>query len=263
MFIHFPKNGGTFVSKILRRIHDRKPPDDWRNRLYNRWLGGGHDAGYQELQPKHGTCNELPLDHHSKRLVSTIRDPFERYVSSYFFGWWKRYPEQYGTTADALNDRYPHYPDLRFDEFVQACCEEFSSMFEPDTDCHDGVGWYSRNVLGYYFRNPASTCSAFLASPESPDWKSGAYNVTFLHTEQLNEELHSFLLEVGYDAAEVSFILDTGRIRPKDQSADRGKAQPQDLFTPALTKYVLQKERLFFELFEEYKESNSLGIEIS
>lgn len=261
VFVHFPKNGGTFVTEVLRRIHNRRAPNWWVNRLYNRWLGGGHAVSYQEFN-KHGACFEIPEPHRSKPIASVIRDPFDRYVSSYFFGWWKHTPEDFGVTAAAMKEKYPSFPDLNFPTFVRACCEDFSSYFDPGSPIQKEYGWYSRNVVLYYFREPRRAASQVAQMDddalEAATWGDYMFDVTFLHTENLNRELYDFLRSVGYKKKTLEFILDMGEVRPENQSEDRGKTRVEEMFTPELVKYVLQNERLFFSVFPEYREASSI-----
>ena len=86
------------------------------------------------------------------------------------------------------------------------------------------------------------------------------FEVTFLHTENLNRELYDFLQNVGYGKEALEFILDMDEIRPENQSEDRGKTRAEAMFTPDLVEYVLQEERLFFSVFPEYRKENSIGV---
>jgi len=265
VFIHFPKNGGTFVTEVLRRIHNRKVPNWWVNRLYNRWIGGGHDVNYQEFD-KHGGCYKIPGEHRSKPIASVIRDPFDRYVSSYYFGWWKRYPDDFGVTASEMKEKYPSFPDLDFATFLQAHCEDFNSYFDPDSAIQEQHGWYSRNLVLYYFPEPGWVASQVAHMNDEDlreaNWADHMFDVTFLHTENLNRELYDFLRSVGYKEETLQFILDMGEVRPEDQSKDRGEANAEEMFTPELIEYVVQEERLFFSIFPEYRTSNAVGVTV-
>ena len=268
VFIHFPKNGGTFVTKMLRRIHDRKAPNYWANRLYNRFLGGGYQVNYQEFD-KHGPCCDIPDIHRSKKIFSVVRDPFDRYVSSYFFGWWKRYPEDFGVSTELIRKKYPTFPNISFSDFVHICCEEFSSPASPftrESAIHESHGWYSRNILLYYFQDLDLVAERITKANEediqSMTWNQHMFDVNFLHTENLNKELFEFLSSVGYKRDKTRFILDAEKVRPEDESEDRGKASPEEMFTPDLLDYVIRKERIFFSVFKEYKTSNVLGVDV-
>jgi hypothetical protein len=230
--------------------------------LYNRWLAGSHDVQYRELN-KHGTCAEIPNECEPEAIFSIIRDPFDRYVSSYYFGWWRRYPEDYVSSTARLKNRWPSFPDLSFEEFVQACCEEFEALSRPGTEFMREFGWYSRNVVMYYFQQPRQVIPKIDDSYlKEQRWKDDIYEVTFLHTEDLNRELFEFLKHVGYPTDTLSFVQDLGRVRPKDQAEDRGNAEAANLFTPDLVDYVVDQEQLFFELFPEYKTTNALEVSV-
>lgn len=257
VFIHFPKTGGTFVTKVMRKIHNRKDPDWWVNRLYNKWLGGGHKVNYKEVN-KHGSCREIPNSHESKLIFSAIRDPFEWYVSEYFFGWWKRYPEQYGVNESYMTEKYPSFPNLSFPQYVKACCEDFSTRFDVNTNFYKENGWYSRRIIDFYFREP-NTIEYQCSESDIGDIEFDKYmfDVKFLNTESINDDLFNVLKGLGYE--NIDFIRGLGRVRPDDQYESRKKSA-EELFTSELTEYVLDKEELFFNIFKEYKKSNTLNV---
>lgn len=62
VYVHMPKTGGTFVTHALSQVHKLHP------RKY---------GGLTALQPKHGTCHDIPADHRHKTILSTIRNPFD------------------------------------------------------------------------------------------------------------------------------------------------------------------------------------------
>ncbi|WP_161795859.1 hypothetical protein [Synechococcus sp. GFB01] len=65
VFIHYPKTGGTFVTRALERLYGES--------LIN--------------INKHGTCRDVPAEHAGKPLLSTHRHPLSRLLSHYEFRW--------------------------------------------------------------------------------------------------------------------------------------------------------------------------------
>ena len=123
VYVHEPKTGGTFVTSMLFRLYGLR----WtrwthlRNALFGRvrcrhprYGALVHDSN------KHGGCNEIPPPQRGKKVLATVRNPFDLYVSQYEFGWWRR--AEFLRHYEALprfREEYPNFPDLSFAEYVQ------------------------------------------------------------------------------------------------------------------------------------------------
>jgi hypothetical protein len=253
VFIHIPKNGGSFVTSVLRRLHNRRPPERIWDRLYNRWLGGRRGSQYEE-RAKHAPCFKIPREYRDRTIVSPARHPFDRYVSQYFFGWWRIRSEHY-CDAEKVKEKYPHFPDLSFDEFLRVSANEFGRLFNPLLPKEDGLGWYSRGVVKKFFQDPWHTFydidDEYIAGER---WKDDMFDVRFLRTSNLNRELYDFLRKAGYATEELQFILDKGTVDPSDQAKDRGDRTVDDMFTPETKALVRHRDRLVFEMFPDFKE---------
>jgi len=84
------------------------------------------------------------------------------------------------------------------------------------------------------------------------DLKNELSGITFLHTENLNSELHKYLLDNGFNRSEIDHILGIGKIfPPKGGRSDDNKWM--DYYDKELLFYVKYKERVFLEIFPEYK----------
>jgi hypothetical protein len=230
VFIHQPKTGGTFVANVLQRL-----------------LG----ASIIDLN-KHGVCNEIPASHRGLPIVSTVRNPYDRYVSQYEFGWFRKMPPREWFDMDAVRARYPDWPDVSFEEFVDASIDAFRRMKTSPLAAQDQPGFHSEQFVRYYFRDPESVYpridDAYIAERR---FVEDMHPVRFLRTEDLNRQLHDFLLETGRDRAEVEFILRQGKIVP--EGSTRSGDKPWSAFyTPELKARVRHRERLLFAIFPEY-----------
>lgn len=253
IFTHFPKNGGTFVRSALRKIHRRRSPERIWDRLYNRWFGGGGRVGYHE-RSKHRPATRISIGKRDRPIFSTIRHPFDRYVSQYFFGWWRTRSEYY-CDVEKVRKKYPHFPDLTFEEFLQVSANDFGRLFNPLLSERDGIGWYSREVVRMFFRDPWHTFYDIDDDYiESQEWDGDMLDIKFLRTSNLNRELYDFLDEVGYPPNEIQFILKKETERPSEQVKDRGNRTVDDMFTPETKAFVRHRDRLVFEMFPDFKE---------
>ena len=268
VMLNFPKTGSSFVRSILKQIHGYDTP---RARLL-RGLRLDRDPAMAEvlvpvidkassrgLRSQHGTYRQIPQEHRNKTIVSVTRNPFDRYVSDYLFGWWQRHPP---APPEQLAAQFPNFPDLSFAEYHQMNDlfgrRDRLGKISPKID----LGLFTIQFIQFYFRNPAHVLSTI--DDEYID--QGRYGsdmppVVFLHQENLREELYQFLLKAGYSAEKIGFILEAGRVNVTPRAS--GPNKTDGFFTPDLARRVLDKDRLLFELFPEYKGtgpgSKSLG----
>jgi hypothetical protein len=257
VFIHAPKTGGTFVTRALTELyHDRaiSPLRRGLRRLIGRseYLIDTAGAG-----TKHGGCSDIPPEHRGKPVISIVRNPYDRYVSDYYFRWWDtRAAQVFGKNLDELRAAYPHFPAIGFAEFL-AIRDRFSGALgrlrNPSVSVADDHGWSSARFVAAFFKDPAAVY------PKIDDHylAAGAYRhdmhvVHFLRTESLNRDLYEALLRLGYPARRLRFILEWGRILPPEEKGRRPHYQWEKEYTPELLAWVRRKERILFTIFPEF-----------
>ncbi|MEO5579025.1 MAG: sulfotransferase family 2 domain-containing protein [Gemmatimonadaceae bacterium] len=248
--LHQPKTGGTFVSDVLLRIHGVvcNPSKIGRDTNiafetpYGEFIvwGRKHDSG----------CAEIPENHRQKIVLSTVRNPFDRYVSLYEFGWWKKdeYLESYREVVPDLDQRYPGFPDLEFADYLRfANRQEIAAGMD--------IGQQTVGFVGRYFKDSRRV----LAELDEHYFSSGRYRadmfgVHFLQTDRLNQDVHSFLLEVGYPAAEIAFILALEKVVPKAPPEGRSREGRswKSYYDEASLEFVRHRERHLLTLFPEF-----------
>jgi hypothetical protein len=123
VYVHMPKTGGTFVTNTLFRLYrgtwegvELLDQEDWLSYDHPRygnitfWMSG----------KKHAPCRGIPEAHRSKPVLSTVRNPYDWFVSKYEFGWWKK--EEYLSlfqSVPGFAEKYPHFPEISFGEFMR------------------------------------------------------------------------------------------------------------------------------------------------
>ncbi|MDC0711356.1 hypothetical protein POL68_22995 [Stigmatella sp. ncwal1] len=246
VYIHQPKTGGTFVTKVLERLYPSgEGPPGKRGRLIN--------------THKHGTCSEVPEEWRGKPLLTTLRNPYDRYVSQYRFAWWKRYPDMY-CGEDEMRAMFPHYPELSFGDFLLLANTKFVNRYQrQETGFRNEhfpeerrLGWHTEQFVRFYCRQPREVFraidEAYIAEGRC---RQDMFPVRFTFSESLNGELHAFLREAGHAPEDIAFILDAAKIYPEE-----GGRAPEDrwesYYTPELKHLVRTRERLIFELFPQY-----------
>ena len=290
VYIHEPKTGGTFVTYALTQLHggvtdvrlSRFVREAIRQRvptasfwLERRAARSPTNAGRRKYGPlyswnDHGTCSEIPRTFRSRKILATVRNPFQTYVSGYLFGWWKRpeYLSLYERTIRDFSQRYPGFPDLSFREYMELMHASWTVPGNRDLYSETGIGFQSERFIRFYFRVPwllrgtKHDISSIVAKVDSEYVRNRQYeedmcDVRFLQTERLNEELRRFLLETGYDSADVEFVAALKHVVPVGGAeigfAERATSHDwASFYTPELRAIVREKDDLLFSLFPEF-----------
>ena len=240
IYIHIPKTGGTFVTHVLDKLHNgtirRKLTRIFFRKRYLNLL-------------KHGTCSDIPLDYINLPVVSTIRNPYDRYVSQYEFKWWKMYPEDFAESHEWKKNCI-NFPDVTFEEFVLTANKVFFQF--PEICRQRNIGFHTEQFILYYFKNPYEILkkidSTYISSKH---YRRDMYDIHFIYTEELNYGLYNYLLSSGYHRKEIAFILTTGKINP----IEGGRTANQKwkyYYTDELKDFIREKERYLFAMFPEY-----------
>jgi len=189
-----------------------------------------------------------------------MRGPQEWYVSQYEFSWWKRThlydptgpPTPAGYAMEQVLPAFaagrPHFPNISFAEFMELC-EQASRVYDPE----GRLGLYTHGFTRYFFRKPVEALALFTAEYfSSGNAHQDMYDIHFLQTEALNQELAAYLRQQGYNDSDTRFISGLKKILP-DGRGRRDDQHWQDYYTPALERYVRDKDWVLYELFPQYR----------
>jgi hypothetical protein len=288
VYIHEPKTGGTFVTYALTQLHGgltevrpsgyvhpairrRFPTASFRlERRAASASATGTKYGPLCSWNDHGTCSEIPGPFRARQIFATMRNPLQKYVSGYLFAWWKR-PEYLPLYRDAIPDfarRFSRFPDLSFQEYMELIHASWTVPGNRDLYSGTGIGFQTERFLHFYFRVPwlrrgsKHDISALVDRVDADYVKSNRYledmfSVRFLKTESLNEELCDFLLETGYDQADVEFVQTLRHVVPVGgadvELVDRATSHDwASFYTAELVEIVRSKDNLLFTLFPEF-----------
>lgn len=262
VYIHMPKTGGTFVEAALQRLYlpgrrfgprgrDRRALSrlyiDTALKRHRRKIGG---------DDQHQTVRQIPDVYLDRPIAFTVRNPFDHWVSYYEFRWWQTHP---GDTFDEgrIRSRYPHYPDISFDEYLRACYEWdlLDRGYMPERLARRletaGVGPLTYDYVRFLSQQPESVLDDphrfFLGANEL----GTPLDLHFLRQECLNRALYDFLRSVGHTSDSVKFILEMGRVFPQ-RGPRRMSSDWSSHFTPDLRRLVRERESFLFRLFPGY-----------
>lgn len=269
-----PKTGGTFVTSVLQRLHQPEQHRETRYRLAHRFLLSvrrlakslpvnptSRYGSLVDLEPKHGTCHNIPEPHRNKPILSSMRNPYDWYVSQYEFGWWRRtfiyHPEQHPTPVgfaieQALPEfmkENPHFPDITFHEFVDLCYRA-AGLFNRTSSTD--IGLFTHGFIHFFFKDPLTVIPRidkdYLTSGKH---RKDMFGVHFIKTNRLNQELYDFLLSMGYRACDLDFLPGLDRILPMG----RGRRDEQNwerYYTPDLKAFIRKKDYALFDMFPDF-----------
>jgi hypothetical protein len=148
---------------------------------------------------------------------------------------------------------YPNFPNISFEEFIDMANSLFPQLKNENFPPEESLGHQTELVARYLFKQPKRIFPAidekYLASEK---YKDDLFdNIHFIRTHNLNQELHSFFIELGYPEEHLEFILHMGKVFPR--SGGRTEKQKwEGYYTPELRQKVRVKERLIFKMFPEF-----------
>lgn len=258
--IHYPKTGGTFVTETLQKIHAERGYQNPTLRKIAQQLGfvGGGLVDTADQGTKHATCREIPFAFRGKPILSVVRNPYERYLSGYSFGWWKKYPQDFMLDVEAIVKDYPHYPEVSFAEYVHIVntYHYFITLKTPHLEAQNPVGQRTYEIVRFFFKEPPESIFPKLSEEYivTKQYQNDVYPVHFLKTHHLNQGLYDFLIKLGYDRTRIDFILEAEKIVPElpPGGVRRSPKCWQDYYTPELKAFVRQRDRMVFAMFPEF-----------
>ena len=254
VFVHQPKTGGHFVREALIEAVEHESHDILRQVATRFGLASTRFA--TELEPYHGTCHDIPSEHRKKPVLSVVRNPFDYYVSLYHYGWWITHAQDDYSDMAAVRDRFPHFPDLTFDEFLiltNGFSVEFERLNRGRPARHTNVGLCSARFISFYFKQPQEAYASLDLNGSPEEWLRDMYDVRFLKTHTLSEDLYDFLFTLGYRGRNIAFVKNKAPVIPLDtRSTPRPSRDYMSYYSRPARELVLAKDLLLFKMFPEF-----------
>lgn len=251
VFLHLPKTGGTFVTTVLKKVEEQINNGKILGRTHFKeltlpnikWVRCRHQAD------QHGTYQQIPSKYLKFPIISVIRNPFDRYVSTYEFQNWIRNP---AADLEAIIKLLPTYPELSFGEYLNYL-SSFDLCNRPGYEqLKVDIGVQTFQFIQMFFKDPLATIKKMDESYlKSDEYVYDMPEITFLRMENLNQELFDILIKFGYPQNKIEFILEEKKIFPPGSSRNDLKNW-QQYYNRDTYEFVKHKERLLLKLFPEY-----------
>lgn len=254
VFINYPKTGTTFARsaialaygksrtkahRLLRKfvskdkqVHDLKFP-----KLY-----GNYDPSYCD---QHGVYRQIPVEDRHKIIGSIVRNPLQKYISSYVYGWWRKHPPY---EIDLLLRDFPGFPDITFSEFYNMLNHPNAVEDKIAASGAREIGSYTRMFLVFYSLNPNSAAASLI---DGEPLQSIIPKISFLHQEKLMDNLAIFLRKAGLRDNQVRRIYTQDDLNVSARE-DKAKISQEDI--KVVSQKILSDERHFLDAFPEYLE---------
>jgi len=193
IILNFPKTGSTYIRTCLKALYKKSTTF---NRLFHsaivyedlhfQKIYGNTNENYRD---QHAVFSQIPKNQRKKPIISIVRNPFARVVSSYHYAWWKK---NHLYDLDAIEKKYPSYPELdllTFAKFLNDAELAPDNLLKPFAK---DFGYNTRLFLIFYASNPEESAKKLLTG----NYKLSDViepNITFLKQEQLTQDLVAFI----------------------------------------------------------------------
>lgn len=257
IMLNIPKTASTFARKVIKQVY--------RGEEESKLVKGFRKLGI-ELSPvkelllpdirmsywdrvdQHGIVDQIPEKYlnSERQIMSIIRNPFSAWVSRYTFESWKRTPNP--DWKEIKENHFPNYPDLSFDEYIRYT--EFNKKYSLEgITLKKGVvlGGLSIQFIQMFCKNHKEA----LRNIDYDFMDNGFYEeffpkVTYLKTENINQELYDYLSSLGIDKAKLAFILEEKKVRVSSTKPWK------DFITEESKQRIIDQEWVLFKLFPDY-----------
>lgn len=217
IILNFPKTGSSFVRKVIKEIYERRRTKNLIARAIYKFkpieyieLMKDHAviSGYKD---QHGWFDQVPAKDKDKKVVSVVRNPYERLESLYKFRWWADNPY---IDESTIKEEFPNFPDLTFTQYLNMQRLVNSMLHEKYGIRKElEIGEQTIEFIRMFFKNHKDILRSIDENYISDgSFKSDMCNVTLLQQENLNELLANFLSKHGYRKAEVAFARNHGKV---------------------------------------------------
>lgn len=240
MVINYPKTGSTYMRACIKKLYLESTAfnklfrkDDIFKELQLPKIYGNASQGYTD---QHGVVRQIPESHKKHPIITVVRNPLQRIISSYHFEWWKKNP-MYDLAT--LKSTYPNYPDIDLMTFAKMLNNPELTPQNLLPDFAQDLGYNTRLFLVFYSDNPKMSAQKLVSdTPKITDVIKS--DIHFLKQEQLETDLMEYISKhTSKDASLIASVADK----------NSGTYKPGKKYDKEFTDYVLKMEYHLFKTF--------------
>lgn len=250
--LNLPKTGSTFVRKVINEIYVKRMSSNVTDKIC--YALNLKTKPFKELllpnikvpgkPDQHGTYSQIPPKYLNRKVISVVRNPYDRFLSAYEFKNWARVPS---LSKDVLLKHFPHFPDLTLDDYVEL--NKLDAQVRLKSKNKINLGNQTVQFIQMFFKEPEKVLSKITEEYIDSDiaYIKDMGNVHFLTQENLNDQLSTFLEKNGFSEEEVAFARNYDRVNTtKPLFKDR-----DNLWTEKALNYVEENERFIFKILND------------
>lgn len=210
VLLNLPKSASTFSRTVLKKVYKNRSLN--RHGHYAKWVDRFLPSkGYLDLKlfssPNHPDSqhlgySELPDEFKDRPVISTVRNPYSRYVSQYHYRGWANKPWHLDKTT---KERWPNFPDLAFSE-MYALRKEWLAMKLDISPEQLNYGQYTHRFVRMYAKDPKVTWRQLIDGESFEKIAAGMAGIRFIRQEHLRDDWASVLKEFNVPEEEIEVI---------------------------------------------------------
>lgn len=242
VMLNFPKTGSSFARAVLKQIINKRAERDNSEFVYDFTLPNLKIKGRERDQDQHGMFSQIPREFKKLPVISIVRNPFERLVSTYEFRHWAKW---HSTPLGVIKDKFNEFPKLSFEDYIHFTDLELIHGRMQRKNLDSIIGNQTALFIQMFFKNPDSVLDSISdVYLESNQWIDDIGQIKFFRQENFRDDLNIFLRDLDFTEVERDLIFDTQDINvTPNRLVNRNSYWTQESID-----YVLSKEKLIFKV---------------
>jgi len=255
-FIHIPKNGGSFVETVLRKVYGPSnvystSVDLFLNRYFFSRIRDRKPYCYWGVMPQffykrfaeiliHGWASEAPSRFKNKPFLAVMRDPLDRYISEFEFKWWQ-WSGAIHPNAALIKSKYPDWPHIASFSDDVYLRNEFHTLFQQSVPLENRVGIQTETFIRFFCKNPFQLLSLGASRLTIRNVIEDLFDIHFLNMDFLNAELSGYLAKNGVEKKLAEMAESHEKVLPNKMGRSIHKNY-EEYYSEHLMEYVLRVE---------------------
>ena len=256
VMINFPKTGSSFAREAIKKVYCNA-----NFKIHNFLINlGFYPSPIQELmlpeidilsstrKDQHGTYRQIPNSYRNKDILSITRNPFSRFISTFKYKWWQKFPPG---NLNEIVEKYPDFPEINFEDYYNMIHLYGRNIRLKGINPKIDIGIHSIQFIQFYFKQPEKILSTIDDRYiENKEFINDMGEIYFIHQEKLRFELKLFLKKFSIPDSKLEIIDNMDNI-----NVTKNRILQKDIskfYSEPLINKILEREKLIFKIFPDY-----------